>query len=108
MKANTTGGWGAARRGDWLMGCGIALAVVVLLIAGTVVFVAMNWRGWAASGMDTAFTKMIAEMPLEDEQRVSPGAVDRSLSRQSWGAQPVVNLAFQEGPAQGREEVAAQ
>ena len=75
MKANTTGGWGAARRGDWLMGCGIALAVVVLLIAGTVVFVAMNWRGWAASGMDTAFTKMIAEMPLEDEQRARTEAV---------------------------------
>lgn len=75
MRANTNGGWGAMRRGNWLMGCGIALAVVVLLVIGLVVFIGMNWRGWAASGMDTAFSQMISEMPIDEEQRARTQAV---------------------------------
>ena len=75
MKANTTGGWGATRRGDWLMGCGIALAVTLLLLIATIVIVRMNWRSWSAKGMDTAFTKMIAEMPLDEAQRTRTQAV---------------------------------
>lgn len=75
MRANTRMDWRAQRRGNWLMGCGIALAVVVILAIGAIAFVAMNWRGWAASGMDTVLTQMITEMPLDDEQRIRTQAV---------------------------------
>ncbi|MCC5823065.1 MAG: hypothetical protein LAT64_07560 [Phycisphaerales bacterium] len=75
MQTNTGTGWRAHRRGNWLMGCGIALAVVVILAIGAIVFVAMNWRGWAASGMDTVLAQMITEMPLDDEQRIRTQAV---------------------------------
>lgn len=75
MRRNTATGWRATRTGNWLMGCGIALAVIVLLVIGVGVFVAMNWRGWAASGMDAAFDSLIVEMPIDDEQKARTEAV---------------------------------
>lgn len=63
------------RRGNWLMGCGIALAIFLLLLIGIGVFVAMNWRGWAAGGMRQGMTAAIAELPIDDAERAETQAV---------------------------------
>lgn len=63
------------RRGNWLLGCGIALAIVLLLLIGTGVFVAMNWRGWAAGGMRQGMTAMIAQLPVDDAEKAETQAV---------------------------------
>lgn len=63
------------RRGNWLMGCGIALAIVLLLLIGTGIFVAVKWRGWAAGGMRQTLTVMIAEMPIDDAEKARTQAV---------------------------------
>lgn len=63
------------RRGNWLMGCGIALAIVLLLLIGVGVFIAMNWRGWAASGMRQGMTAAIAELPVDDAEKAETQAV---------------------------------
>jgi len=63
------------RRGNWLMGCGIALAIFLLLLIGIGVFVAMNWRGWAATGMRQGMTAAIAELPVDDAEKAETQAV---------------------------------
>ena len=54
----------AGRRGGVLAGCLIALGVLVLLLVIGGVVVAMNWRSWAATGMDSAFTAIIDKAEL--------------------------------------------
>jgi hypothetical protein len=63
------------RRGNWLMGCGIALAIVLLLLIGAGVFIAMNWRGWAAGGMRQGMTAAVAELPVDDAEKAETQAV---------------------------------
>lgn len=63
------------RRGGWLVGCGIALAVLVLLVIGVVVVISMNWRGWTASGMRAGADAMITEMPIEEAEKLETQAV---------------------------------
>jgi len=51
----------AARRGNLLVGCGIAVVVVVAIVIALGVWVAMSWKGWAAgavtAGVDAAMTQ---------------------------------------------------
>lgn len=63
------------RRGGWLVGCGIALAVVVLMVIGAGVIISMNWRDWTASGMRTGADAMITEMPIEEAEKLEAQAV---------------------------------
>lgn len=57
------------RRGGWLVGCGIALAVVVLLVIGLGVFITLKWRDFAASGMSTGMTQLISGMPIDETEK---------------------------------------
>lgn len=54
----------AGRRGGVMAGCLIALGVVVLLVVIAGVVVAMNWRSWTASAMDSGFTAIIDQAEL--------------------------------------------
>jgi len=67
--------WHAKRRGSWLVGCGVVLAICVLIIVGLGIYVSMNMRGWAASGMDTAMTAMIENAPIDDAEKAESIAV---------------------------------
>ncbi len=70
------------RRGNWLLGCGIILAIVFVLLIGTGIFVAMKWRGMAAGGMRQTMTAMIAEMPIDDAEKArTQGVVDDFVAR---------------------------
>lgn len=82
---NSTG-WRARRPGNWLVGCGVALALIVIVIGAGVILVAMNWRSWAASGMDSALTALVTNLPLDDAQREQTQAVvDDFLARFEGG-----------------------
>jgi hypothetical protein len=63
------------RRGNWLVGCGVALAVLLLIVIGVGVFVAMNWRTWTANGMDAGIRAMLVEAPIDDAERAETQAV---------------------------------
>ncbi len=67
--------WHAARRGNWLLGCGIVLVLVIALVIGGGIFVAMNARGWAASGMEKLTTTLIEKAPISEEERSETLAV---------------------------------
>ncbi len=67
--------WHAARRGNWLLGCGIVLVLVIALVIGGVIFVAMNARNWAASGMEKLTTTLIEKAPISEEERSETLAV---------------------------------
>lgn len=75
------------RRGNWLIGCGIALAVVLLLLIGAGVFIAVKWRDFAASGMSSGMTQLIAEMPIDDAEKAETQlVVDDFIERFRTGA----------------------
>ncbi len=58
-----------AARGGIPKGCLIALAVFLLLVVGVVIFVAVSWKGWAAS-MATAVTEQVVkESGLPQDQK---------------------------------------
>lgn len=63
------------RRGGWLLGCGIALAVVVAILIGVGVYIAMNARSWTASAMDQGFSQLIADAPIDDREKLETQAV---------------------------------
>lgn len=60
------------RRGSFLTGCLIALAVVVILVVAGGLFVMSQWRGWAASAVTAGITVGVEELELsdEDQQRI--------------------------------------
>lgn len=75
------------RRGNWLIGCGVALAVVLLLLIGAGVFIAVKWRDFAADGMSGGMTKLIAEMPIDDAEKAETQlVVDDFIERFRTGA----------------------
>lgn len=63
------------RRGGWLVGCGIALAVVVLLVIGVGVIISMNWRDWSSDAMRGASDAIIDGMPIEETEKIEARAV---------------------------------
>jgi hypothetical protein len=63
------------RRGGWLVGCGIALSIVVLLVITAGVIVSMNWRDWSASAMRGTADALFAEMPIDEAEKAETLAV---------------------------------
>lgn len=57
------------RRGGAAQGCLIALAVVIVLLIGLGVFVYLNWKGWAASGIRAASEEVVAKSSLVQEDK---------------------------------------
>lgn len=64
-----------SRRGNWLLGCGIVLAVVVIILVAGGVFVAMNIRNWSATAMSSAFSQILTEAPIEAAEKAETQAV---------------------------------
>ncbi len=58
-----------SRRGGFLQGCLIVLAILLVLAIGVGVFVAMSWRGWAATGMSAVATEVINESDLPESEK---------------------------------------
>ncbi len=58
-----------ARRGKVLIGCLVALVLVVLLIVGGGVYVAMSWRGWTASFAEKIATEAIQSSDLPEGEK---------------------------------------
>ncbi len=68
------------RRGGVLGGCLIALAIVgVILIAGGI-FVAMNWRGWASSGVNAIVEKGLEQSSIPEAEQQEVMAVVGSFT----------------------------
>ncbi|MFK7882820.1 MAG: hypothetical protein AB8F26_01385 [Phycisphaerales bacterium] len=61
--------WRVHRRGNWLVGCGVVLAIFIVVLVGLGVFVAMNARSWAADGMDSMITAMVEEAPINEAEK---------------------------------------
>lgn len=64
-----------ARRGNWLIGCGVVLAVIVVILLGVGIYVAVNLRGWAASGMQAGMNSVVDSLPIDDGEKVESHAV---------------------------------
>ncbi len=58
-----------AERGGAMAGCLIALGIVLVIVIAGVIFVALNWRGWMASGIDAVSEGIVAEMELDETER---------------------------------------
>lgn len=63
----------AARRGNLLVGCLAVLGVLAVLVVVGGVIVWMNWKGWTASGMNTAMKAAVQEskLPAEQQSRIN-------------------------------------
>jgi len=57
------------RHGNVLVGCLIAIAVVVLLLIAGGIFVMLNWRGWTASGMSSLLTKGLDQTQISQVEK---------------------------------------
>ncbi|MEK6703231.1 MAG: hypothetical protein AABZ53_13275 [Planctomycetota bacterium] len=57
------------RRGSWVKGCLITLAIFIVLLVAAGIYVSMHWRGWVAYGMQKAGTDMVAQSPLPQDQK---------------------------------------
>lgn len=58
-----------SRRGAFLQGCLIVLAILLVLAIGVGVYVAMSWRGWAATGMSAIATEVVNESDLPENEK---------------------------------------
>jgi hypothetical protein len=58
-----------AQRHGFATGCLIAIIVVVLLIVGGGIYVAKNFKSWAAAGITAAMSMMIEQSELPDEEK---------------------------------------
>jgi hypothetical protein len=61
----------SSRRGGILQGCLIVLGVLVLIAVIIGIIIAMNWRGWTASGMRAVAEAGIADTSLPQDQKDS-------------------------------------
>lgn len=61
-----------SRRGSFKTGCLIATGILLLLIIGGGIFVAMNWKGWVATGTRSATQAILDEsqLPADQKQKV--------------------------------------
>ena len=57
-----------ARSGKVLAGCLIALAVVLVIIVGIVIFVVLNWKGWVSSGLETVTRATLQQSDLPQSE----------------------------------------
>ncbi len=67
------------RRGNWLVGCGVVLAILVLIVVGLGIFVAVNARGWAATGIEKGMTAAIENAPVDEAEKAESLAVVESF-----------------------------
>ena len=82
------------RRGNILIGCLVALGVIVILVIIGVVVVALNWRSWTASAMrgGTVAAVRAADIPESEKpeiiaqlDRVTDGFRDASITFEQFG-----------------------
>lgn len=59
----------SSRRGGFLTGCLIALAVLVVLLLIASWLVSKYWKGWTAAGVKAVTEKVVAESGLPDDQK---------------------------------------
>lgn len=59
----------ACRDGKALVGCLVALGVVLVLLGIGVVVVLMNWRGWMATGINTATEELINQADIPEGEK---------------------------------------
>ncbi len=57
------------RRGSAKKGCLIALAIFLVLVVGVVIFVAVSWKGIAASSLTAFTTQMVTQSDLPQDQK---------------------------------------
>jgi hypothetical protein len=67
-------------RGGVMAGCLIALVVVIVIVAAGCIFVWMNWRGWTASGVQSATVAVMAKSGLPQDQQDQINAEVKSLT----------------------------
>ncbi len=53
------------RRGNLLVGCGVAILIFILLIGIGAFYVSSNWRGWAATGITNGLDATLAEIQID-------------------------------------------
>lgn len=61
----------AHRRAGAATGCLIALAILVLALIGGGVYVYMNWKGWAAAGVQAVAREVVNNSDLPDDQKTA-------------------------------------
>jgi len=66
MQRMTTGGM---RRGSFKTGCLIAVGIVLALLVGGGIFVATQWKNWAAAGINAMAEAMTQQSDLPQEQK---------------------------------------
>lgn len=57
------------RRGNMLVGCLAVLGVVILIAIIATVFVMRSYRGWLASGVESAVSSVLVEMNINDAEQ---------------------------------------
>lgn len=64
--------FGERRRGSFKTGCLIAVGVVLVLLVGGGIFVATQWKNWAAMGIKAGVEVTVNEsdLPAEQKQRI--------------------------------------
>lgn len=70
------------RRGGVLAGCLAVLGVIVVLLVAGGIFVAMNWRGWVASGIETTMSEVIDEADLSADDKTAMKSEVASLMQE--------------------------
>ncbi len=58
-----------ARRAGFLKGCLIVLAVLLVLAAAAGIYVAMKWKGWAASAAKATVRAAVQDSQLSEDQK---------------------------------------
>lgn len=57
------------RRGSFKTGCLIAVGVIFVILVGAGIFVATQWKNWAATGITAMSEAMVQQAPLPQDQK---------------------------------------
>lgn len=57
------------RTGGALVGCLVALAILLIIIVIGAVYVGLHWKGWTAAAMQQVSTKLVQDSGLPQDQR---------------------------------------
>lgn len=69
------------RRGGFLQGCLIVVAIILAIIGGLSIFVAYNWRGWVATGVKESTTAILADSSLAQADKDQISAKVETLAK---------------------------
>ncbi len=61
---------GPRRGGSWLVGCGVVLAVLLVLAVVATIFVVRSYRGWIGGGIESATSAALVKMRVEEGERL--------------------------------------